>query len=41
MIWSLETEDFLGKCQGIKYPLLTAINEVLNGGVVSTVINKI
>ncbi|PNF19362.1 Acidic mammalian chitinase [Cryptotermes secundus] len=33
MIWSLETEDFLGKCNGYKYPLLTAINRVLFGGV--------
>jgi hypothetical protein len=33
MIWSLETDDFLGKCYGFKYPLLTAINSVLCGGV--------
>jgi hypothetical protein len=33
MIWSVETDDFLGKCHGVKYPLLTAINSVLFGGV--------
>ncbi|XP_069678524.1 acidic mammalian chitinase-like [Periplaneta americana] len=33
MIWSLETDDFLGKCHGSKFPLLRAINEVFNGGV--------
>ncbi|XP_067001763.2 chitinase-3-like protein 1 [Anabrus simplex] len=32
MIWSVETDDFLGTCAGYKYPLLTAINEVLSGG---------
>jgi chitinase len=38
MIWSLETDDFLGKCQDGKFPLLTAINRVLFGGVtVSTI----
>jgi hypothetical protein len=38
MIWSLETDDFLGKCHGEKYPLLTAINRVLLGDVtVSTI----
>jgi hypothetical protein len=38
MIWSLETDDFLGKCNGDKYPLLTAINRVLFSGVtVSTI----
>lgn len=32
MIWSLETDDFLGKCHGTKFPLLKAINQVFNGG---------
>ena len=27
MVWSIETDDFQGKCHGRKYPLLTAINE--------------
>lgn len=27
MVWSIETDDFQGKCHGKKYPLLTAINE--------------
>ncbi|KAG8193845.1 hypothetical protein JTE90_029577 [Oedothorax gibbosus] len=27
MVWSVETDDFHGKCHGKKYPLLTAINE--------------
>lgn len=31
MIWSLETDDFRGKCHGHKYPLLTIINDDLNG----------
>lgn len=35
MIWSVETDDFLGKCHGFKYPLLTAINHVLFGGIVT------
>lgn len=30
MIWSLETDDFKGNC-GNKYPLLTAVNDALNG----------
>lgn len=33
MIWSIETDDFHGLCQHGKYPLLTTINTVLNGGV--------
>jgi hypothetical protein len=38
MIWSVETDDFLGKCNGAKYPLLTAINSALFGDVtVSTI----
>jgi len=42
MIWSVETDDFLGNCHGMKYPLLTAINSVLFGGVtVSTIKNNI
>ncbi|KAJ9581749.1 hypothetical protein L9F63_003818, partial [Diploptera punctata] len=28
MIWSLETDDFLGQCHGHTFPLLTIINEV-------------
>lgn len=31
MIWSIETDDFRGKC-GQKYPLLNAINNKLNVG---------
>jgi hypothetical protein len=42
MIWSVETDDFLGKCHGVKYPLITEIKSVLSGGVtVSTIKNKI
>lgn len=33
MIWSLETDDFRGKCFSEKYPLLTAIATKLNGAV--------
>ena len=35
MIWSVETDDFKGKC-GEKYPLLKTINSVLRGGKIIT-----
>jgi len=42
MIWSVETDDFLGKCHGVKYPLITEIKRVLcEGVIVSTIKNKI
>jgi chitinase len=28
MVWSIETDDFKGKCHGHRYPLLSAINRV-------------
>jgi chitinase len=31
MVWSIETDDFLGLC-GSKFPLLEALRTVLNGG---------
>jgi chitinase len=31
MIWSVETDDFLGVCGDEKFPLLVAINSVLTG----------
>ncbi|XP_015914102.1 chitinase-3-like protein 1 [Parasteatoda tepidariorum] len=31
MIWSIETDDFRGRCHGHKYPLLQTINSVLSG----------
>ncbi|KAG8175504.1 hypothetical protein JTE90_009138 [Oedothorax gibbosus] len=31
MVWSLETDDFHGKCHGYRFPLLQSINAVLNG----------
>jgi hypothetical protein len=31
MIWSVETDDFLGVCGAGKFPLLVAINSVLTG----------
>ncbi|KFM57731.1 Chitotriosidase-1, partial [Stegodyphus mimosarum] len=34
MVWSLETDDFRGKCFNEKYPLLTTIFTKLNGPVV-------
>jgi hypothetical protein len=37
MIWSVETDDFLGKCNGTKYPLLRAINEVFGITTVSII----
>jgi chitinase len=30
MVWSLDTDDFLGLCGDGKYPLLKAINDNLN-----------
>lgn len=32
MLWSIETDDFFGKC-GEKYPLLKTLNAGLRGGV--------
>lgn len=31
MVWSIETDDFLGLCHGEKYPMLKMINRVLHG----------
>ncbi|GFS46560.1 chitotriosidase-1 [Nephila pilipes] len=39
MIWSLETDDFRGKCGQGKYPLLTTIATKLNGAVNRPTIN--
>ncbi|XP_046399185.1 chitinase-3-like protein 1 [Ischnura elegans] len=36
MVWSIETDDFHGGCHGVKFPLLRAIWEGLNGGEVPT-----
>ncbi|XP_022240292.1 chitinase-3-like protein 1 [Limulus polyphemus] len=30
MIWSLDTDDFQGKCHGVRYPLLKVLSEDLN-----------
>ncbi|OTF83884.1 mite allergen-like protein (Chitinase-like) [Euroglyphus maynei] len=30
MIWSIDTDDFVGNCVGIKYPLLRSISKKLN-----------
>uniref|UniRef100_A0A224XR36 Putative catalytically inactive chitinase-like lectin n=1 Tax=Panstrongylus lignarius TaxID=156445 RepID=A0A224XR36_9HEMI len=30
MVWSLDTDDFQGLCQGEKYPLVTAVRDHLN-----------
>lgn len=32
MMWSIETDDFSGRCHNEKYPLLNTIKRVLNGG---------
>lgn len=32
MIWSIETDDFLGECHGQKFPLLSTINRVFAEG---------
>jgi hypothetical protein len=38
MIWTIATDDFRGKCHdNVKYPLLTAINRVLFGGVIVSI----
>lgn len=34
MIWSLETDDFRGKCGDGKYPLLSTIASKLNGPII-------
>ncbi|GIX80514.1 BLTX257 [Caerostris extrusa] len=39
MIWSLETDDFRGKCGQGKYPLLTTIYTKLNGAVSRPTVN--
>ena len=36
MIWSLETDDFTGSCNGIPFILLKTIVSTLNGGVIPT-----
>jgi hypothetical protein len=42
MIWSVETDDFLGKCHDHKYHILNAIKTTQCGGtIVSTIKNKI
>ncbi|XP_073845180.1 chitinase 8 [Musca autumnalis] len=33
MVWSIESDDFRGVCSKKPYPLLTVINNILNGGV--------
>lgn len=32
MVWSIETDDFHGKCHGIKFPMLSTINQVFAMG---------
>ncbi|XP_046398944.1 chitinase-3-like protein 1 [Ischnura elegans] len=36
MVWSIETDDFHGGCHGVKFPLLRAIWDGLNGGHIPT-----
>ncbi|XP_077556585.1 chitinase-3-like protein 1 isoform X1 [Haemaphysalis longicornis] len=39
MVWSIETDDFQGKCHGLKYPMLSTINQVFaigGPGVIAT-----
>ncbi|XP_075167829.1 chitinase 8 [Haematobia irritans] len=33
MVWSIESDDFRGTCGKQRYPLLTEINNILNGGI--------
>lgn len=37
MVWSMETDDFRGKCHGEKYPLLRTIVNTMNGGGMPTI----
>jgi chitinase len=37
MVWSLETDDFLGVCGGRKFPLLNALRKALNNGVLPSI----
>lgn len=39
MVWSVETDDFRGLCPNGKYPLLSAINTVLNGKILPSTPN--
>ncbi|KAL1417024.1 hypothetical protein MTO96_027226 [Rhipicephalus appendiculatus] len=32
MVWSIETDDFHGKCHGMKFPMLSTINQVFAMG---------
>jgi len=32
MVWSIDTDDFSGSCQGPKFPILKAINKALAEG---------
>ena len=36
MIWSLETDDFHGNCEGEKYPLLSKIYDIMKTGELTT-----
>lgn len=39
MVWSIETDDFQGTCHGIKYPMLSTINQAFalgGSGVIAT-----
>lgn len=40
MVWSLETDDFRGKCHGEKYALLKTIVKTLDGGGMPTIPNR-
>lgn len=34
MVWSIDTDDYLGECHGEEFPLIKAIHRTLNGDII-------